>query len=60
MIFVGGSMAMSVQWEQPATAKSLRRLASFSRLVTYDQQGMGYSDRMGLGAGPADDRIRRR
>jgi class 3 adenylate cyclase len=52
IVFVGGSMAMSVQWEQPATAKSLRRLASFARLVTYDQQGMGYSDRMDLSAPP--------
>jgi class 3 adenylate cyclase len=52
MVFVGGSMAMSVQWEEPATAKSLRRLASFTRLVTYDQQGMGYSDRMDLSAPP--------
>ena len=52
MVYVGGSMAMSVQWEQPATAKGLRRLASFSRLVTYDQQGMGYSDRMDLSSPP--------
>ena len=40
------------QWEEPATAKSLRRLASFTRLVTYDQQGMGYSDRIDLSAPP--------
>ena len=52
IVYVGGSMAMSVQWEQPATAKGLRRLASFSRLVTYDQQGMGYSDRMDLSSPP--------
>src|SRR5271154_5139475 len=52
MVFVGGSMAMSVQWEEPTTAKSLRRLASFARLVTYDQQGMGYSDRMDLSVPP--------
>ena len=45
-------MAMSVQWEEPATAKGLRRMASFARLVTYDQQGMGYSDRMDLSAPP--------
>lgn len=52
IVFVGGSMAMSVQWEQAATAKGLRRLASFARLVTYDQQGMGFSDRMDLSALP--------
>ena len=52
IVFVAGSTAMSVQWEQAATAKSLRRLASFARLVTYDQQGMGFSDRMDLSAPP--------
>ena len=55
IVFVGGSMAMSVQWEEPATAKGLRRLASFARLVTYDQQGMGYSDRMDLSSPPTLD-----
>lgn len=55
MVFVGGSMAMSVQWEEPATAKGLRRLSSFARLVTFDQQGMGYSDRMDLSAPPTID-----
>ena len=52
IVYVGGSMAMSVQWEEPATAKGLRRMASFARLVTFDQQGMGYSDRMDLSAPP--------
>jgi len=55
IVFVAGSMAMSVQWDQPATAKGLRRMASFARLVTYDQQGMGYSDRMDLSAPPVLD-----
>ena len=31
---------------------NLRRMASFARLVTYDQQGMGYSDRMDLSSPP--------
>ena len=52
IVYVAGSIAMSVQWELPATAKSLRRLASFARLVTFDQQGMGYSDRMDLSDPP--------
>ena len=52
IVFVGGSVAMSVQWEQSATAKNLRRLASFARLITYDQQGMGFSDRMDVSAPP--------
>ena len=45
IVFVGGSMATSLAWDDPATARGLRRLASFSRLVTYDQRGTGYSDR---------------
>ena len=52
IVYVGGSMAMSVQWEQPETAKGLRRMASFAQLLTYDQQGMGFSDRMDLSAPP--------
>ena len=48
LVYVGGATAVSMQWEEPATARGLRRLASFTRLVTYDQEGMGYSDRMDL------------
>ena len=32
------------QWEQPALAASLRRMASFSRLVWFDKRGTGLSD----------------
>jgi class 3 adenylate cyclase len=46
IVFVGGSWATSVAWTEHETGKSFRRLASFSRLVTYDQRGMGYSDRL--------------
>ena len=45
IVFVGGSMATTLGWDDPATAKGFRRLASFSRLVTYDQWGTGRSDR---------------
>ena len=38
-------MATTMAWEDPATAKGFRRLASFSRLTTYDQWGTGKSDR---------------
>jgi pimeloyl-ACP methyl ester carboxylesterase len=48
-------MAMSLAWEDPVTAKPLRRMANFSRLVTYDQLGMGYSDRMDLARLPTID-----
>ena len=55
LVFVAGAMAASLQWEEPNAARGLRRLASFSRLVTYDQQGMGYSDRMDLSCPPTLD-----
>jgi class 3 adenylate cyclase len=45
MVFVAGSSATTMGWDQHETARSFRRLASFSRLVTYDQWGLGYSDR---------------
>lgn len=31
-------------WEEPATARFLRRLSSFSRLVLFDRRGVGLSD----------------
>ena len=31
IVFVGGSMATTMAWEDPATAKGFRRLASFAR-----------------------------
>ena len=33
------------QWEEPRFAAYLRRLASFSRLITFDKRGTGLSDR---------------
>lgn len=44
IVYVGGSFAASVAWEEGASSRGFRRLASFSRLITYDQVGMGYSD----------------
>src|SRR5215204_6237180 len=32
-------------WEEPRHAYYLRRLASFSRLITFDKRGTGLSDR---------------
>ena len=55
LVYVAGATAASQQWEEPITARGLRRLASFSRLVTHDQQGMGYSDRMDLSSPPMLD-----
>ncbi len=44
IVFVGGSFATSLAWDEYASSRAFRRLASFSRVVTYDQRGMGYSD----------------
>ena len=34
------------QWEEPAYARFLGRLASFSRLILFDKRGTGFSDRV--------------
>ena len=34
------------QWEDPSLARFLERLASFSRLITFDKRGTGMSDRV--------------
>ena len=40
----GPSSHVEVVWEEPSTARALRRLASFSRLVLFDRRGTGLSD----------------
>ena len=37
---------VEVLWEEPALARFLRRLASFSRLILFDKRGTGLSDRV--------------
>src|ERR1700692_4995441 len=36
---------LEIMWEWPAWARSLNRLASFSRLILFDMRGIGLSDR---------------
>src|SRR2546428_10803241 len=36
---------LELQWEDPAYAKYMQRLASFSRLIMFDKRGTGLSDR---------------
>jgi class 3 adenylate cyclase/pimeloyl-ACP methyl ester carboxylesterase len=55
IVYVAGSFATTLAWEEPAYSKGFRRLASFSRLVTYDQRGMGYSDPLNQSAVPTLD-----
>ncbi len=52
LVYIAGSFATTVQWQEHAYARGFRRLASFSRLVTYDQRGMGYSDPIDAAAVP--------
>ena len=40
------------QWEDPSLARFLERLASFSRLITFDKRGTGLSDRVAENALP--------
>ena len=59
LVFVGGSFATTLAWDEPAPARAFRRMASFSRLITYDQRGMGYSDPIDQSAVPTvDDLVR--
>ena len=47
-------------WEDPAMARFLRRLASFSRLIVFDKRGTGMSDRTPDGRpGLLEDRVER-
>jgi class 3 adenylate cyclase len=46
---------MSLHWDNPRIAKVLRRLASFSRLITFDQQGLGRSDPIDVANPPSLD-----
>src|ERR1043165_7968503 len=39
---------IDVFWEEPAFARFLTRLASFSRLILFDKRGTGLSDRVPL------------
>jgi class 3 adenylate cyclase/pimeloyl-ACP methyl ester carboxylesterase len=45
-------------WEEPALARFLRRLASFTRLIIFDRRGTGMSDRPPGGGAPLlEDRV---
>jgi class 3 adenylate cyclase len=48
LVFVPGFVShVELVWEEPAIARFLRRLASFSRLIFFDKRGQGLSDRLG-------------
>jgi pimeloyl-ACP methyl ester carboxylesterase len=39
---------LDMQWDEPHLAAFLSRLASFSRLITFDKRGTGLSDRVAV------------
>jgi class 3 adenylate cyclase len=48
LVLVPGFIShLEIDWEYPAHAYFLRRLASFSRLILFDKRGTGLSDRPG-------------
>jgi class 3 adenylate cyclase/esterase/lipase len=57
LVFVGGSSSTTQFWAESSYAYGFRRLASFCRLVTYDQRGMGYSDPIDPAAPPSLDEL---
>jgi pimeloyl-ACP methyl ester carboxylesterase len=47
LVYVQGWVShVELAWEEPTLARFLRRLASFSRLITFDKRGTGLSDRV--------------
>jgi pimeloyl-ACP methyl ester carboxylesterase len=45
LVFVPGFVShVEHWWEEPSSARSFRRLASFSRLILFDKRGTGLSD----------------
>jgi pimeloyl-ACP methyl ester carboxylesterase len=47
LVFIPGWFShQDLQWEDPAKARFLRRLAAFARLILFDKRGVGLSDRV--------------
>jgi class 3 adenylate cyclase len=45
LVLVGGPAShLDLQWEEPDTARSVERFASFARVVRFDRRGTGLSD----------------
>jgi class 3 adenylate cyclase len=45
LVLVGGPAShLDLQWDDPETARTYERLASFSRLIRFDRRGTGLSD----------------
>jgi pimeloyl-ACP methyl ester carboxylesterase len=51
----GANTHVDYAWMEPSLARFMRRLASFSRLIVYDNRGVGLSDPVPDGAAPTMD-----
>jgi len=51
----GPNTHVDYMWMEPSLARFIRRLASFSRLIVYDNRGVGLSDPVPGSAAPAMD-----
>ena len=50
LVWVSGAItSLDAAWEIPEYRRFCQRLASFSRLITFDKRGMGLSDRVRVG-----------
>ena len=52
----GSVSHLEYAWEEPGLARYLRRLAAFSRLISFDKRGTGLSDRA-AGIAPLEERM---
>ena len=53
LLYVPGWISnIELMWEEPRQERLLRRLAAFSRLITFDKRGTGLSDRVSVDALP--------
>jgi class 3 adenylate cyclase len=50
---LNGGMLVDLMWEEPAVSSFMQRLASFSRVITYDSRGFGSSGHLDPRAVPA-------
>jgi class 3 adenylate cyclase len=53
VLVVGAASHLEVVWDIPAFEHVFRRLASFSRLIRFDNRGTGLSDPLGLNEQPS-------
>src|SRR3954453_11059493 len=43
-VITGPASHLDLQWEEPETLRTIRRLATFARVISFDRRGTGLSD----------------